>query len=350
MGTNEVVLRSQKTKQLTLFDEKRQAMLNLLIESMEKNPDVWEKGWISMNMPENGETGRKYNGINALYLHIKAQSKGYQDYRWVTFNQAKKLGANIKPKEKGSEVFYWRTYDKKTKRDFNVEDIEGLTEEERKKYIDENVCYVGRFYTVFNAEQCENFPEMKVKVGMTEEELLKQNENIETIIKNSEASVYYDGGNDAFYRPSTDTIHLPTLNSFKTKNDYYATALHEIAHSTGHPNRLNRDLKGGFGTENYAIEELRAELASVFMQSELGIDLSTAEVTNHGAYLNSWIKAIKDDSGVFYRAAADAGKIVDYIKNEYLKSNKNSQTQKVYSKEEFMNIIVTTDYYDNVNE
>ena len=95
--------------------------------------------------------------------------------------------------------------------------------------------------------------------------------------------------------------------------DYYATALHEIAHSTGHESRLNRDLAGSFGSESYAKEELRAELACVFMQMEQGIQLNGKHITNHAAYLNSWLQAAKNDTSVFFKAAADAQRIADYV-------------------------------------
>ena len=305
-----------------LVESKRQAMLDVLMTSIENNPARWERGWVSLSvMPINGVTHKRYNGVNALFLYAVAEKYGFKDPRWVTFHQAKELGANIKAGAKASEVFFWSRYDKKTKKQFDERTLDGMTEEEKREYLAENVKPVLKFYQVFNAEQCDKFPEY-TKQEMSDEERQHQNALIETVIKNSEAPVHYDGGSQAYYSPSSDSIHLPTIESFKSMNSYYATALHEIGHSTGHPSRLNRDFSGDFGSENYAIEELRAELSSVFMQAELGIDLSGAEIANHGAYLKSWLEVVKNDPKTFYSAANDAGKSANYLKDKYLSAEK----------------------------
>lgn len=305
-----------------LVESKRQAMLDVLMTSIENNPARWERGWVSLSvMPINGVTHKHYNGVNALFLYAVAEKYGFKDPRWVTFHQAKELGANIKAGAKASEVFFWSRYDKKTKKQFDERTLDGMTEEEKREYLAENVKPVLKFYQVFNAEQCDKFPEY-TKQEMSDEERQHQNALIETVIKNSEAPVHYDGGSQAYYSPSSDSIHLPTIESFKSMNSYYATALHEIGHSTGHPSRLNRDFSGDFGSENYAIEELRAELSSVFMQAELDIDLSDAEIANHGAYLKSWLEVVKNDPKTFYSAANDAGKSANYLKDKYLSAEK----------------------------
>lgn len=301
-----------------LVEEKRHAMLATLFDSIERNPTGWEKGWLAIDVPYNGSTGKNYKGLNALFLDCISKLKGYKDARWFTFKQAKGLGGGVKSGEKASEVFYWSQYDKKTKKPFNSQVLGGLSDDDRKAYLKENVRTVLQYYNVFNAEQCVNIPAAKNRSEMSDADKLQQNLKIESVIQNSAAPVFYDGGDRAYYVPSSDSIHLPQVESFFSKNNYYATALHEIAHSTGHPTRLNRDLSHFFGEEGYAIEELRAELASVFMQTELEIDLKNAEVANHGAYLKSWLAAVRKDDNVFFKAAADAGKIADYVKENYL--------------------------------
>lgn len=303
-----------------VIEVKRKEMLNTLLESMENDPGAWQKGWFSFShIPENGATGKRYRGLNVLFLYGVAKKKGFEDPRWVTFNQAHELGATIKSGEKASSVFFYREYDKVTKRDFDPQTIADLSKEEQLDYRKENVRNVLKFSAVFNAEQCENFPKLERK-EMSSEEQEKRNKFCETIINNSAAPIHMDGGDRAYYNPATDSIHLPLFNSFNTLQDFYATALHEIAHSTGYKTRLNRDLSGSFGSQLYALEELRAELSSVFMQVDLGIDLSGAEVKNHAAYLRSWFSAIQDDQQTFYNAAADADKICKYISTEYLKN------------------------------
>ncbi len=299
----------------------RDGMVKTLLEHIEKNPTDWQSGWnnIAAGAPYNGKTSTAYRGMNALYLAFVGAERGYKDTRWVTFNQAKELGASVKKGEKSSPVVFFEFYDRKTKKAFDNRTVKDMTDEEKAAYMKENVYAVMKYSSVFNAEQCHHFPERK-EIAMSEEERANQNVKIETIIANSAAPVLYDGGSRAYYSPGTDKIHLPEIKAFDTMQDYYATALHEIAHSTGHESRLNRDLAGGFGSESYAKEELRAELACVFMQMEQGIQLNGKHITNHASYLNSWLQAAKNDTSVFFKAAADAQKIADYVADNYLQA------------------------------
>lgn len=307
------------------IEEKRKKVVDTLISFIEQDPTQWEAGWYRAPSvsPMNGKTQKNYKGLNAFYLYVIAAMKGYRDPRWLTFNQVKELGGNVRNGEKSSEVSFWTWYDKKTKKPFEAKTLEGMSEEEKLEYKKKNVRPVIKFYQVFNGQQCENIPEYEVvqTPTMAEEERARQNDLIETVIANSEAPIQYNGGNRAYYSPMSDSIHLPEIKDFKTMQDYYATALHEIAHSTGHESRLNRSLKGMFGSPDYAREELRAELASVFMQTELGISVEGKHFENHGAYLASWLKAVKDNPKEFYSAASDAEKIADYVSAHYLKEH-----------------------------
>lgn len=304
-------------------EEKRKKMVDTLISFIEQDPAQWEAGWYKAPSipPLNGKTQRNYKGLNAFFLYVIALQHGYRDPRWLTFNQVKEFGGNVKSGEKSSEIFFWTWYDKKTKKPFDVKTLEGMTDEEKQEYKQENVRPVIKFYQVFNAQQCDKLPEYALiqTPEMAAEERARQNDLIETVIANSEAPIQYNGGNRAYYSPMSDSIHLPEIKDFKTMQDYYATALHEIAHSTGHESRLNRSLKGIFGSPDYAREELRAELASVFMQTELGISVEGKHFENHGSYLASWLKAVKDNPKEFYSAASDAEKISDYVSSHYLK-------------------------------
>ena len=299
----------------------RDEMAQTLLDYIKQNPQDWQKGWNNLTSPINGKTNTSYRGFNALYLALIGMSRGYDDPRWVTFNQAKDLGASIKRGEKSSPVLFFEFYDRLTKKAYNARTTKDMTDEERAAYEKENVYAVLKYSSVFNASQCANFPERDLEsLKMSEEDRANQNELIETIIANSAAPVNYDGGNRAFYSPSTDSIHLPALEAFSSMQDYYATALHEIAHSTGHASRLHRDLTGDHGSPNYAIEELRAELACVYMQIEQGIQLDGEHIENHAAYLSSWLDAVKNDKSIFFKAASDAQKIADYVSAHYVQS------------------------------
>ena len=135
----------------------------------------------------------------------------------------------------------------------------------------------------------------------------------EQILKNSGANIAHDQADRAFYSRSQDSIHLPPKDAFKDAAGYYGTALHELAHWTGHPSRLDRSTlteSYRFGDVNYAKEELRAELASVFLAAQRGIPHDPEQ---HAAYVNSWIGALKRDKNEIFRAAHDASKATDFI-------------------------------------
>ena len=304
-------------------EAKRKAMVDQLLDFIENNPTAWEAGWYKVGgTPRNGKTSKPYNGLNALWLYLLGEHKGYTDPRWVTYQQAKDLNASVKAGEKSANIFYWSWYDKKTKKPFDDATVKDMDKDERQKYLNENVRPVLKYYQVFNAAQCNNFPKLNVEQKeMTADERARQNAKIEKIISNSAAPINYDGGNRAYYSPMSDSIHLPEIKRFHTMQDYYATALHEIAHSTGHASRLNREMIGKFGTSDYAKEELRAELASVFMQLDYDISVEGKHFENHAAYLQSWLKRVRDDQKEFFAAVTDAEKISEYVGERYLQAH-----------------------------
>ena len=135
----------------------------------------------------------------------------------------------------------------------------------------------------------------------------------EQILKNSGAEVLHDQADRAFYVRAEDRIHLPPKEAFQNAAGFYGTALHELAHWSGHPSRLNRPTLAEsyrFGDTNYAKEELRAELASLFLAAERGIPHDPAQ---HAAYVHSWIEALQQDKHEIFRAAHDASVAADYL-------------------------------------
>ena len=121
------------------------------------------------------------------------------------------------------------------------------------------------------------------------------------------------GGSQAYYSLKKDEIHLPPLNDFLSLQDYYSTAFHETGHSTGHQSRLNRKLDNKFGTPEYAEEELRAEIASMFLGQEFGVSADTNAIRNNSAYVKAWIEKLEEDPSVLFKAIADANNIMKYI-------------------------------------
>lgn len=252
---------------------------------------VWMKPWdrskADGTRPFNPTTGNCYHGINHMLLGLQ----GHDDPRWMTLKQANAFGARIRPGEHGSLIIYW-TSEKVVK---NKE-----TGEKEKIRLDRPKSF---YSLVFNAEQIAGLPAYQ-KPELTWD----PDARAETLLAASNARIEHRHGDRAFYSPASDKIVLPAREQFKDQSHYWATALHELGHWTGHPSRLNRDLSGGFQSASYAHEELIAEISAFSTCAELG--LSTPGVDeNHVAYIASWIKALKDDPYEIFRAAAAAEKV-----------------------------------------
>lgn len=285
----------------------RKQVTERLIGMLESGTAPWQKPWdagiAAMNRPHNFN-GRPYHGVNALMLWCTAIDKGYEDPRWLTFNQIKNLGGHVNKGEKAQVVEYWQW----TK---DVENPE--TGEKETVELDHPRVYRA---AVFNADQCSGLPPLERPVQQW-----TSHERADRIVAANGVQITHNSDQGAFYSPGGDYICLPPKESFATEDAYYSTLLHEVGHSTGHPTRLNRDFGGSFGTESYAKEELRAELASTFLCGELGI-ATTGSDEQHAAYVKSWVRALKDDYNEIFRAAADAEKICNYLydrEKEYLK-------------------------------
>ena len=166
---------------------------------------------------------------------------------------------------------------------------------------------VLKHYAVFHASQIDGLPEYKPP-GIDEAPWTRP-EAASTILRNSNAVIRI-GGDRAFYSPTTDHIQFPPDSAFRGPPEFAATALHELGHWTGHASRLNRNMKSRYGSAGYAMEELRAELASAFLASELGIP---TDIPQHASYIENWIKPLKEDKREIFRAAADAQKIADML-------------------------------------
>ncbi|WP_035918840.1 zincin-like metallopeptidase domain-containing protein [Legionella fairfieldensis] len=251
-------------------------------------------------LPFNPITEKRYKGINAIQL----MAEEYSDPRWMTYKQAMSVDAQVRKGEKGCVIQYWKFTDLITKKDDYGNPI--LDANGNPKKIEVHLERPRIFYaTVFNAEQIDGLPSLVHK-----EKTWHSIERAEYILDASGAVILHNGGSRAFYRPGSDTIHLPLQNQFQSAHNYYATALHELGHWTGHSSRLDRDLTHPFGSEGYAKEELRAEITSMILGEELSIGHDPAQ---HAAYVGSWINLLKNDPLELFRAAADAEKAQHYI-------------------------------------
>lgn len=272
-----------------------------LIEQLEQGTSPFQKPWADVGgLPYNPTTEKQYRGMNSIWL----QMQRFSDPRWMTFRQAKANDWNVMKGSRGSTISYVKPFDDKPLKDENgkpVLDENGKVIKQRVK-LDKPIITSA---VVFNAEQIDGVPKLVVAADRKWEDMKR----VEKIVNNSTVEVTH-GGNSAYYNPIADMITMPEKEQFNNAAAYYSVLLHEMGHWTGHSTRLDRPMVARFGTEDYAKEELRAEIASLMIGGELNVGRDFGE---HVSYVNSWVSILKDEPFELYRASADAQKIMDYI-------------------------------------
>ena len=260
-----------------------------IIEQLKNGCVPWQKPW-HVTSPKNLLTGKAYRGINLLMLAFT----DYECEYWATFQQIKKAGGTVQKGEHGTTIVYTNWFE---------------TEDE--KTGDKKELPFLKQFTVFNLEQT-NGIEIP-KPTKTPQSKLERCEQILKTMPN-QPEIKNDGGNAAYYRPTTDTIHLPPWSSFSSAEEYYSTLYHELIHATGHQSRLARPgimEIDHFGSEKYSHEELIAEIGNAFLCGKTGIEKHTLE--NSTAYINGWLKKLQNNKRLIVIAAAQAQKAVDHI-------------------------------------
>lgn len=267
-----------------------QDVTNSIIQQLEAGAMPWIKPWKADSTADKNILSQKpYQGINRLILGLSSMVLGYDVPVWGSFKQWQQLGANVKKGEKGTKIVFYSPVKK-----------------EDKETGEESVYQCLKTYYVFNASQVEGIEITPVKaedkpfnsIAAAEERILKT------------GAIIQHGGDAAFYAPSVDKIQLPNKSSFDNESSYYATAFHELTHWTGAKSRLDRQLdKGRFGNPAYAFEELVAELGAAFLCQ----DYKIKGELRHAGYIQSWLKALRDDNKAIFKAAALAQRAADYI-------------------------------------
>jgi len=273
-----------------------QEFADRIVSELERGVKPWVRPWDAEKTgepqaPFNPVTGKRYHGINVLILGMDIRAFQSGDPRWMTYQQAHERDWQVRKGEKSTTIFFTKPYE------VNDEDAE-----DGRKMV-----RVLKHYAVFHTSQIEGVHAYKPP-GIDEAPWACPS-GAEIILRNSGA-IIRTGGDRAFYSSVTDHIQLPPEAAFRGPPEFAGTALHELGHWTGHPSRLNRDMKSRFGSAAYAMEELRAELASAFIAAELGIP---TDIPQHASYIADWIKPLKDDKREIFRAAADAQKIADML-------------------------------------
>ena len=326
-----------------LFDE--------VMKNLDEGAGIWRAGWSMPKVPESAITKKQYHGINNVTLSLVSMSRGYGDYRWVTFNQMQEKGWTFKTDEEGNSlgkgagvsIEYFDLIDKQTGKRLDKSVLDGMTIEEKNDYFSQNVKPIRKFYRVFNGDIINGIPALE-KTEINPMEKVDRVEQLLDYWNENEAKIVY-GGSQAYYRPKTDEIHLPNREKFFSMQEFYSTALHELGHSTGHESRLNRNIENLFGTPDYALEELRAEIASMFIEQDLEIQVDAEHKRNNSAYIAAWKQEIKDNPNALFTAITDADKIAKYVSLKVQQKNNQVQNEQKKTIEKYA-IVTDKNHYD----
>lgn len=269
-----------------------------VISLLKQGTVPWQKPWNGGDqIPQNLISRKPYRGVNVFLLHAMS----YQSPFWLTFKQAKELGGHVRQGEKASPVVFWKWLDGEDKDTGKAKRIPLL-----------------RYYSVFNAAQCENIGPHVPQLNSVQ----RPHNPIETaeriVSEMPKRPAIKHGLDRAFYSPSGDFVGMPAPEQFRSGEGYYSVLLHELTHSTGHESRLARKGVSGsegewsaFGSTPYAREELVAEMGAAFLCGQAGIAERTIE--NSASYIASWLERLKDDVRLVVTAAAQAQKASDFI-------------------------------------
>ncbi|WP_422033525.1 ArdC family protein [Roseovarius sp.] len=277
----------------------QQHVTDSIIEAMEAGTPPWRQPWTGSKagaafpLRANGEA---YRGINTLMLWLIAGKEGYGSPFWFTFKQAKDAGGMVRRGEKSASVVFYNTIERE-------DDVTG--EEVKIPYM--------RGYRVFNADQIDGLPDEYYRPAAVEARDLgtEANPELDAYFAATGAQIETTEKPEAYYHPARDVIHMPPVRTFHNAGGYYATMAHETVHWTGHQSRLDRLTKGR-DREAYAKEELVAEIGACMMCLSLGLP---PDFGQSGAYIEGWLKALKDDKRFIFSAASAAQKAMDYITN-----------------------------------
>lgn len=275
-----------------------QIITDRIIAMLEKGTVPWQKPWNGgANAPKNLVSGKEYRGVNSFIL----AASGFESPYWLTFKQAAALGGSVRKGEKATPVVFWKWLE--------VDDNDSVTGKKRIPLL--------RYYSVFNVAQCDDIPADKLPAPVTERKHTAVEEAEAVVQAMPKKPAIKLGHSAAFYSPASDFVGMPSPETFKASEYYYGTLFHELTHATGHASRLAR--KGivefdEFGSDQYAGEELVAEMGAAFLCGHVGI--VDRVVDNSAGYISHWLGKLRDDRKLVVQAAAQAQKAVDFILNK----------------------------------
>lgn len=259
----------------------------------------WHHDGAPTSRPVNAVSGKGYRGANTLLLWAAAELNAHPTGRWATYRGWASLGAQVRKGEAATSIVFWKAFRKGSEDAADQGPIDGDDAQDRPRFM-------ARGYFVFNAAQVDGY-EPPAITPLDEAERHAGADAFFAHLKIPLAT----GGDQAFYRPATDTIHMPPFRQFRDWQAHASVLLHEAGHASGAKHRLDRDLSGRFGSEAYAGEELVAELIAAMILADLGI--AHEPRPDHAAYMASWLKVLKNDSRAIFTAASKAQAAVDWM-------------------------------------
>lgn len=298
-------------------EQERKDLIDLIIKNlMEKNCILDPDSFTHMERPRNAQTNIAYRGLNHLKLLLISERDQLTDPRWMTFKQAVANKYKVKKGAKGVKLERYinsKMVDKLDEEGNPIRDEEGRIVQEE---IPVNPPIIKEF-VVFNGSQIEGLPPIERK-SLTHDENI---ELAEQFIASSLCPIEEKVSQYAFYSPIRDRIVLPLRDTFKSTDQFLSTTIHEMGHSTAHPTRLNRKMNLHFGTPEYAAEELKAELASIFTRNNLGLNLKDSKILEQNiAYITNWVQLLNDQPIQFFKACSEAEKISTFLLKEFEKA------------------------------
>ncbi|WP_116964241.1 ArdC family protein [Fastidiosibacter lacustris] len=305
-------LKTSKTVKTT-YQDYVLSIAQKIKENIKKGADVWVDNFDrsgSQLLPVNSQS-KLYNGVNVLQLLFSQLENKYKSNQWFTFKQINELGGSVRKGEKSEEVFFFTTYKKEgdAKTDYEYKNNGHLVKVKAgDKYKYTAIC--PKMYRVFNLTQ--------TTLKDVDQEI-KTDSGIESLINAHNPKIVHHDIGQAYYSPELDEIRLPSPKYFRTEADYQATLLHELAHWTLHPSRLNREINFSC-KKSYAKEELIAEISSTILLKHFGIN---GEIKNHEKYIESWLSLLTDDD--YMEAVKCCVKVFSFLLN----INVNDQYEKV---------------------
>lgn len=271
---------------------------NKIIAMMENGVTPWRKSWDDMTPALSRplrENGVPYTGINTLMLWMAAEIRGFTSPYWMTFKAAQSHGGRVRKGAKSEIAVFFQTIVRETDNG------------ETTKYP------VMKTYNVFNVDEIDGLPEKYYPKPVVRNAGSTRVPEYDCFFADT-GSVIRHGGGKAFYSPNLDFIQMPNFNGFDDADSYYSVLAHEHIHWTGSSKRLNRKLSIQMASSDYAMEELIAELGSAFLCAELGI--STGPRPDHAAYLNMWVKALRENNRVLFKAASYSEAAVRFLQGK----------------------------------